>query len=230
MTKGKKEIVGAVALFGVVLLAAGCAHQEAEVKTPAFDEQLPKPQMNYASGSIWQASSVGLAEDLKARRPGDIVTVVIAESASASKQASTGTKRDSSISAGIPKFMGMEKLPIKTWMDLANMISASSSSKFDGSGSTSRQEDLKATISAKVVDVTPNGNLMIEGTRNVKVNNEDQIIILTGTVRSRDISSDNTVSSAVIADARITYTGKGIISDRQKPGWLMNAIDKVWPF
>ncbi|UFS72799.1 flagellar basal body L-ring protein FlgH [Geomonas sp. RF6] len=219
-----------MALLALTLLLAGCAHEQAQVRTPAFDEQIPKPQVNYASGSIWQASSVGLAEDLKARRRGDIITVVISEQASASKQASTGTGRDSSMSAGIPKLLGLEKTPIKTWMDLANMISASTSSKFDGSGSTSRQEDLRATISAKVVDVAPNGNLLIEGTRNVKVNNEDQIIVLTGTVRSRDISSDNTVSSALIADARINYSGKGVISDRQSPGWLMNVLDKVWPF
>ena len=214
----------------VLPLLVGCSHQTAEVKTPAFDEQIPKPQMSYASGSLWQASSSGLAEDLKARRRGDIVTVVISEQASASKQASTGTGRTSSLSAGMPNLLGLEKTPVKGWMDLANLLNASFSSKFDGNGSTSRAETLSATISTKVVDVLPNGNLMIEGRRNVKVNNEDQIIVLTGTVRSRDVSSENTISSSLIADARINYSGKGIISDRQKPGWLMNVIDAVWPF
>jgi flagellar L-ring protein FlgH len=216
-------------IFAPLLLAA-CSHQSAEVKTPAFDEQIPKPQMSYASGSLWQASSTGLAEDLKARRRGDILTVVISEQASASKQASTDTKRGSSMSAGMPKLLGLEKTPIKSWADLSQLLSVSFDSKFDGSGSTSRQETLQATISAKVVDVIPNGNLLIEGRRSVKVNNEDQIIVLTGMVRSRDVSSDNTVSSSLIADARINYSGKGIISDRQKPGWLMNIFDKVWPF
>jgi len=219
-----------VPLLGAALLFAGCAHREAIVRTPAFDEQIAKPQVSYESGSLWQASSVAVAEDLKARRRGDIITVVISEQASASKQASTGTKRDSSMSAGVPKLLGLEKTPIKSWADLANLLSVSNGSKFDGSGSTSRQEELKATISAKVIDVIPNGNLMIEGTRNVKVNNEDQIIVLSGTVRSRDVSSDNTVSSALIADARINYSGKGVISDRQRPGWLMNVFDAFWPF
>ncbi len=81
-----------------------------------------------------------------------------------------------------------------------------------------------------MVDVLANGNLLIEGRRNVKVNNEDQIIVLEGTVRPKDISAENMVNSAQIADARITYSGKGIISDRQKPGWLMNIVDYVWPF
>ena len=225
----KKALKWAIVL-GVPLLLIACSHQSSEVKTPGFDEQIPAPRLNYASGSLWQASSTGLAEDLKARRRGDIITVVISEQASASKQASTGTKRASSMSAGMPKLLGLEKTPIKNWADLAELLSVSFSSKFDGSGSTSRQETLQATISAKVVDVIPNGNLMIEGRRNVKVNNEDQIIVLTGTVRSRDVSSDNTVSSALIADARINYSGKGVLSDRQSPGWLMNVLDKVWPF
>ncbi|OGU10280.1 MAG: flagellar biosynthesis protein FlgH [Geobacteraceae bacterium GWC2_58_44] len=219
-----------LALIGAALLPAACSHQSAEVKTPAFDEQIAKPEPSYASGSLWQASSGGLAEDLKARRRGDILTVVISEQASASKQASTGTKRASSMSAGMPKLLGLEKTPIKTWADLDELLSVSFGSKFDGSGSTSRQETLQATVSAKVLEVLANGNLMIEGRRNVKVNNEDQIIVMTGTVRSRDISAENTVSSALVADARIAYSGKGVISDRQRPGWLMNALDWAWPF
>ena len=217
-------------LLGAFLWLSACSHQVAEVKTPTFDEQIPKPQMNYASGSLWQASSAGLAEDHKARRAGDIITVVISEQASASKQASTGTKRGSTMSAGMPKLLGLEKLPIKTWADLDQLLSVSFDSKFDGTGSTSRQETLQATMSAKVLEVLGNGNMTIEGRRNVKVNNEDQIIVLTGTVRSRDVSADNTVSSALVADARIAYSGKGVLSDRQRPGWLMNALDWAWPF
>jgi len=227
--KRLQTIIGCAALAAPLLLAS-CSHETAELKTPSFDEQIERPQMNYASGSLWQASSAGLAEDVKARRRGDIVTVVISEQASASKQASTATARASSLSAGMPNLLGLEKTPVKGWMDLANLLNASFASKFDGSGSTSRQETLQATISTKVLDVLPNGNLVIEGRRNVKVNNEDQIIVLTGTVRSRDVSSDNSISSSLIADARINYSGKGIISDRQKPGWLMNVLDTVWPF
>nr|WP_085815205.1 MULTISPECIES: flagellar basal body L-ring protein FlgH [Geobacteraceae] len=220
----------AAALGLPLLLLAACAHQTAEVQTPTFDEQIPAPQLSYASGSLWQATSTGLAEDMKARRRGDIITVLISENASASKKASTGTSRGSSISGGIPKLLGLETTGIRNWADLAQLLSASYGSKFDGSGSTSREETLQATLSAKVIDVIPNGNLLIEGRRNVRVNNEDQIIVLTGTVRGRDVSADNTVSSALVADAKIAYSGKGIISDRQKPGWLLNVLDKVWPF
>ncbi|ABB30676.1 flagellar L-ring protein [Geobacter metallireducens RCH3] len=216
------------------LALAGCAIEKAEVRTPSFDEQLPAPQPSYASGSIWQAASAGIAEDHKARRKGDIITVVIVENASASKQATTDTDRKASISASIPYLMGLEKQKLilgkLTGADLGNLLGASTDSTFGGSGATTRKENLVATMSAKIIDVLPNGNFLIEGRRNVKVNNEDQIIILQGTVRPRDVSPDNTVNSSLIADARITYTGEGVISDRQRPGWLMNFLDYIWPF
>ncbi|HEU0265643.1 MAG TPA: flagellar basal body L-ring protein FlgH, partial [Geobacterales bacterium] len=103
-------------------------------------------------------------------------------------------------------------------------------STYDGSGKTTRNENLQASITARIMEVLPNGNLMIEGRRNVKVNNEDQEIVLEGTVRPRDVSANNVVNSIHIADARISYTGKGVVSDRQRPGWLMTLLEKVWPF
>jgi len=219
-------------LLIMALLAAGCAHDLRENRHPAMPQQIAKPRADYSSGSIWQSSSGGMVEDFKARSRGDTVTVVITETASASKEATTGTSRKTELAAGIPNLLGLETkmTGISKWMDLDKLLSANTSSKFDGSGSTTRKENLNATITAQVVDVLANGNLLIEGRRNVMVNNEDQIIVLEGVVRPKDISADNIVSSAHIADARITYSGKGIISDRQRPGWLMNIVDKVWPF
>lgn len=216
----------------IFILLSGCAVEKTDIKTAGFEEPHQRPVADYSSGSIWQASSMGVTDDNKARRRGDIVTIVISETASASKAAKTDTARNSDISAGIPQLMGldMNSPGAKYFGDLTKIIAANNNSKFAGSGSTSRQENLNATITARVVDVMPNGNLLIEGRRNIKVNDEDQIIILEGTVRSRDIAADNTVNSHYIADARISYAGRGIISDRQSPGWLMNIIDKVWPF
>lgn len=213
-------------------LLGGCVTQTTEVKTPTFDQQLQRPQADYSNGSIWQAHSMGLTDDFKARRKGDIVTIVITETASASKEAKTDTSRNSTINAGIPNFMGLEQAGIikNNFADLSKLINANVESTYAGAGSTSRKESLNATISAKVIDVLPNNNLLIEGRRNVRVNHEDQIIIVEGTVRPTDIGPDNVVNSIYIADARISYAGKGIISDRQKPGWLMNIVDKLWPF
>lgn len=219
-----------IACFAV--LVSGCVVQRTEVVSPSFDQQINPPAQVYSNGSIWQASSVALTEDGKARRIGDIVTIIVTETASASKQAATATGRSSELSAGVPAFMGLQTAGVFTNNigDLSKLLDASASSKFDGSGSTSRKESLTATITAKVIDVLPNGNLRIEGRRNVRVNNEDQIVTVKGTIRQRDISVDNTINSSFVADAQITYAGEGIISDRQKPGWLMNLVDKVWPF
>jgi flagellar L-ring protein precursor FlgH len=213
-------------------MMSGCVVQQTEVMSPTFDQQLKPPVQTYSNGSIWQASSVALTEDGKARRIGDIVTIIVVETASASKQAATATGRSSEISAGIPNMLGLEESKIITsnFADLSKLINASASSKFDGSGSTSRKETLSATISAKVIDVLSNGNLKVEGRRNVRVNNEDQIVTVKGTIRQRDITAENTINSIFVADAQISYSGEGIISDRQKPGWLMNVVDKLWPF
>lgn len=219
-------------LLLLLLLQFGCAVEKTEIKTSGFEDMAPKPVADYSNGSIWQASSLNLTDDLKARRRGDIITIVISETASASKEAKTGTSRDSSVGAGIPNLLGLEKSGLfkNNFSDLANIIKANANSSFKGSGTTSRQENLNATITARVVDVQPNGNLMIEGRRNIKVNEEDQIIVLEGTVRSRDVSPDNTVNSIYVADARISYSGRGIISDQQSPGWLMSIFNKIWPF
>ena len=216
----------------LLLVAAGCVHQPPASTFPAREQHLDKPAVSYANGSIWQASTPGLVDDMKARRIGDTLTVVISEQTSASTAATTATGRSAEMSAGIPNFLGMETnmTGIKNWMDLNKLISASTASKYDGSGSTTRKDNLTATITARVIDVLPNGNLLIEGRRNVIVNNEDQMILLEGTVRPRDISHENTINSSLVADARITYSGNGVISDRQRPGWLMNIVDFVWPF
>jgi flagellar L-ring protein precursor FlgH len=110
------------------------------------------------------------------------------------------------------------------------LISAEFSNDFDGSGTTSRKEDLTASLTTQVVGRYSNGQLKIRGGKEVMVNNEVQIIYLTGIIRPVDITAANTVSSTKILNARISYTGKGAISDKQKPGWGTRIIDNVWPF
>jgi flagellar L-ring protein precursor FlgH len=218
-------------LFLLVLLLTGCAIEKTDIKTAGFDPPA-QPVADYSNGSIWQSSSANMTDDLKARRRGDIITIVISETASASKEAKTGTSRASTVGAGIQGMAGLEKSGIfrNNFTDLVNIIKANTSSGYSGSGNTSRQENLNATITAKVIDVQSNGNLMIEGRRNIKVNDEDQIIVLEGIVRPRDITPDNTVNSIYVADARISYAGRGIISDQQSPGWLFSIFNKIWPF
>jgi flagellar L-ring protein precursor FlgH len=215
-----------------ILFLTGCAVEKTEIKTAGLEDLTQRAGADYSNGSIWQATSTSLTEDMKARRRGDIITIVISETSSASKDAKTGTSRDSSVSAGITNLLGLETSAFakNNFADLAALIKASTSSSFKGAGNTSRQENLNATITARVMDVQANGNLMIEGRRNIKVNDEDQIIVLEGVVRTRDIAPDNTINSIYVADARISYSGRGIISDQQSPGWLMGLFNKIWPF
>ena len=157
---------------------------------------------------------------------------IIEEKAKASKQATTDTDRSTSMTAGISSLFGFEKeLEDKNEnLDTTALVDANFDNQFSGSGKTTRSEDLAATLTTQVVEVYPNGNLKIRGGKSVTVNNENQIIYLTGIVRPYDVTADNTVDSGNILNAQIAYTGKGAISDKQKPGWLMRIFDTNWPF
>lgn len=193
------------------------------------------------NGSLWQDG--GVLSDMfdlpKARRVGDIVTIKIVESSKATNQANTLTERDSSLSARIDAFLGLEKKyldpnspdynPGRNFNPFGE-IKGGMTSKFDGTGTTSRSGDLTAYITARVTEVLSNGNLMIEGSREIEVNNEKQFITLAGVIRTRDVAADNIILSTYISGARITYSGVGIVDERQRPGWLANLMNKVWPF
>ena len=180
--------------------------------------------------------------DTKARKVGDIVTVKISESSKATNSADTQTGRTSSLEAGIDTLFGTEEWYRDKVLDnIPNglpkpdpfgnpSIKGSMSSDFDGSGSTSRSGDLSAFITCRVTEVLPNGNLYIVGSREVMVNHETQMIILSGVIRPRDINDNNVIFSTYISNAKIAYSGSGIVNDRQRPGWLANLLNSVWPF
>ena len=115
-------------------------------------------------------------------------------------------------------------------MDPFGSIAGTTNNTFQGSGATARKGELAASITARVTEVLPNGNLKILGKREIRVNNETQYLALTGIVRPRDISSENVVLSTYISDAKIVYTGTGVVNDPQSPGWLVRVLDTVWPF
>lgn len=225
-----------IALFAPIFLA-GCItyHAPAPTRSAADNASQSTHQqraIEAPAGSLWSRNSQNLFVDQRARRVGDIVTVLIREKSSASKEAATSAGRDSSTEASISKFLGLEsKIPqISKLIDPTSLIDASYKNDFTGSGKTSRKEDLVATLTSKVARVLDNGNLLIEGKKVVTVNKEDQIIVLTGEIRPRDISKSNTIDSNLIHDARISYTGNGVISDKQKQGWMIRILDNAWPF
>jgi flagellar L-ring protein precursor FlgH len=240
------------ALLGLLALAFGCAGRPTPAAPPP---PAPAPadavnSLNAARAAAYQENSLyitgsglnGLFLDTKARTAGDIVTVKIEESSKATNKANTKTARDSSLSAGIETFMGVEDWwqdKVLRWLG-SNMpkvnpfgsvsVKGGMASEFEGDGSTTRSGDLTAYITCRVTDVLPNGNLRIVGTREVMVNHENQVIILSGVIRPRDIGDDNIITSIYVADAKIAYSGSGVIDDRQRPGWMANFLNTVWPF
>jgi flagellar L-ring protein FlgH len=216
------------------LLLSGCAARTTLPTTELPSDNAPQMAVEtpQTSGSLWTENRGSLFGDIKARAVGDILTVAIFEQASASREATTETDRSSSNEAGISKFLGFETDfdKIHSAIDPTQLIATNYDNDFKGSGSTSRKENLVATLSTRVVEVFPNGNLRIEGGKTITVNREEQIIVLTGIVRPNDISSQNIINSKYVLDAKIAYTGKGVISDKQGPGWMTRILDNVWPF
>lgn len=213
----------------LVLLSWGCS--PSLPPPPAWNAFPPSsriPEQPAAEGSLWRPGGrLGdLYSDLRARHVGDVVTIRIVENAEALKSASTKTSRDSSLSASVSSFFGAP-LSVGGFKPEA---SGSLKNDFEGSGTTQRKDTLVATMTAKVVDVLPQGLLRVEGYREVLINNERQYILLRGVIRPEDIASDNTVLSSSIADAQIAYSGQGVVSDKQKPGWVGRLLDHIWPF
>jgi flagellar L-ring protein FlgH len=186
-------------------------------------------------GSLW--SEVGsrslIGMDGNARRIGDLITVLISESASTSLDATTDTSRTGSASLGVTALMGLETSLIKA--NEANMtngltLGGETATAHSGTGKTSRTGSLTATLTCEVQEVLPNGNLRIRGTKAVRVNRETQYLTLEGVVRPRDILLDNTVRSDVLANAKVEFTGSGAVSAKQTPGWGSVVLDTVSPF
>jgi flagellar L-ring protein precursor FlgH len=180
--------------------------------------------------SLWPATGTSsprsMFADRKAAATGDIVTIVVAESAIASSSQSKKATRESSLDDTVKKFLysglGANKgeLPNMAW---------SGKSSFSGGGDVSNSQTLAARAAVLVTDVLPNGNLVIQGVRVVTFSGETQYVVLHGIVRRDDIAPDNSVQSTNIADARVEFYAEGALTDAQKRGWLAKIFEKVRP-
>jgi flagellar L-ring protein precursor FlgH len=248
--KKHRRAMGTIGLCGCMAMAMllfGCAMSPvSQSASPAKNMATPDPAGDAArqaatmrreteTGSLWAENGGSLNEmfaNAKARRVGDIVTIRIVENSSATNKATTDTDRDTSMSIGLTGFFNLEdKFPSTSkFFNPFSPVESEYKGKFKGAGTTVRSGDLEAFISARIVQILPNGDFFIEGNREVRVNNENQVITLTGVVRPRDISGDNVIQSTYIADAKISYSGSGIVNDQQRPGWLARLLDNIWPF
>lgn len=227
--------------FGIlavlVLASVGCGTDMHHVKgqeMPLSYYPVTPMRVPETPGSVW-SSNQGFFRDDRAHGVNDLVTIQIAESDKGTKNASTGTEKAATEDRQVTELLG---LPLNFGMtDFLGLgtsfnpaIGGTTSSSQSGKGSTDRDGTLTASITAKVKEVLPNGNFVLEARKETLINNENQILVLQGIVRPNDIRSDNTVSSTYIADAKISFTGEGIIDDRQRVGWMTRILDRVWPF
>jgi flagellar L-ring protein precursor FlgH len=191
--------------------------------TQGTDRQTVQP------GSLWTPTSLfsDLTSDLRARRVGDIITILVQEKASAVSTGTTKTARNSSLQSSISAAGGITRAT----GPLANLAKLGTQSSLDGQGTTSRDTTLTATISAVVMQVLPNGSLVIQGTKTVKINSENQTLGLRGIVRPVDLDTANTVSSDRIAQMDLQVNGKGVVGDSVKrPFILYRLIMGILPF
>jgi len=195
------------------------------------DPVIPERHQLSTLGSLWEPGNgrAFMFEDRRAGRVGDIVVVQIEEQHKGSKKANTSADREASLSAGISGgLFGLSSLTQK-FAQYFN-IDAGTKNEFSGDGSTSREDTLTGTIAAKVIEVFPNGDLRIQGKREVTVNSEKQTMTIKGIVRRIDLDTSNTVLSSSVADAQISYTGLGVVDDVQRPGWATRIFDWITPF
>ncbi|MDR2613373.1 MAG: flagellar basal body L-ring protein FlgH [Deltaproteobacteria bacterium] len=235
----------ALAALLAALAATGCgpklqtpsslSNQEAALMNPPVQTYAPPAIMT--EGSLFSEDTrPDFFADLKAQRVGDIITVNIVESSRASKQAATALNRNGSVNATTSTLFGLgfdemtDEEKAKPGFNLKRGIDASMSTQFTGNGQTSRNETITAKVSARIIQVLPNSNLVVRGSQEILVNNEKQYITVQGVVRPEDIATDNTVLSTYLADARIEYTGKGDITNKQREGWLTRLVNVIWPF
>jgi flagellar L-ring protein precursor FlgH len=185
------------------------------------------------SNSLWRSGAREFFADQRASRVGDILTVNIAINDSAKTTNQTTTSRQNDITAGIPHLLGLEsslgKL-LPSGYDPANALSTNTKTDQTGAGAVTRQEQINLTIAAVVSAVLPNGNLVIQGTQEVRTNNEVRQLTVAGIVRPEDISSANTINHTQIAEARISYSGRGDIARVQKTPAGQALVEKFWPF
>lgn len=209
--------------------AAPTAAKAAEIVVPdsqdkALARYLEAARATPSDPSAWMQS---LAVDVRARRLNDLVTVRVEESIAAAGTTDASVSKSGSGSVGISSLFGLQN-KIPAGVGLSDLAGAQSDTGFKGAGSTNRASTLSATISARVAEVLPNGDLLVEGVREIEINGDRQVVVLTGIARVVDIGPGNVVSSASLGQLRIRYFGRGLTKNSMSPGWLLRLLNKVF--
>ena len=211
----------------------GEAPRLAKVGNPAGQTivaDIPRPApITHVNNSLWQPGAQSFFHDPRAMHIGDVITVNVSITDAAKLQNTTSRSRTNSDNAGLSNFFGLEKALPGT-IDPTSLVKMGSDNSNVGTGSVQRQESISMTLAALVAQILPNGNLVIDGHQQVRVNNELRDMRLSGIVRREDITQDNTVNLAQIAEARVIYGGQGTVSDVQQPRYGSQLFDIVMPW
>jgi len=221
--------------LAVLTLALAGAGGGCVVVPPApnedWDPPAPLPVVSAAAngGSLYQPGGIEpLFEDLRARRIGDIINVQLDERTDATKRATTSANKSTSVELPTPTLLGT--VARFDGRDFLNM-EATAGSEFTGAGDSAQSNRLSGTVAVSIIQTYPNGNLAIRGQKRLTLNRGSEVVRVAGIVRGADIRPDNSVSSTDIADARITYSGEGLIADANRAGWLTRILQgPLWPF
>ena len=211
---------------------------ENPVEQPNYQPvSMPMPQpvaQNSSPNSLWKKGSSGFFKDLRASKVGDIITVNISAKDAATMKNKTEQLRDTnSDTVNVASFLGYESYAkdyLPDAVDASNLIDVTSDHDVTGEGKIDRSENINMTMAGIVTQVLPNGNLVIEGSQEIRVNYELRQLTVRGIIRRADITSDNTIDSSKIAELRVSYGGKGVISDVQEPRYGRQLIDILSPF
>jgi flagellar L-ring protein precursor FlgH len=185
------------------------------------------------NNSLWRQGSRTFLRDQRAASVGDLVTILVSIQDEADMANSTNRNRENKESMGIPNLLGLESSFGRLFpagFDPSKAVSASSSSDVNGEGTLKRSEQINLRVAATVSQVLPNGNLVVVGRQQVRVNQELRDLQVGGIIRPQDIGSDNTVKHDRLAEARIAYGGRGTISDVQRPRYGQELLDIILPF
>lgn len=212
-------------------------HSPAPVVYPDRIKTPTAAQPVYRYGSICPLDGAGQSQALlydarRAHNVGDIVFVLISESFKGTGKASTQSDGSNSSSYAIPALLGHKNVfdIFGADADMSKLIETKRTSKTKGDGATSRSNTLFARVAARVIEILPNNNYRIQASHYTMVNGEDHFVTLSGIIRASDISANNTISSALIADSHIDYGGYGDLGSKQRLGWATRILDVIWPF
>ncbi|MHC4046077.1 flagellar basal body L-ring protein FlgH [Bradyrhizobium sp. 23AC] len=192
---------------------------------------MPKPEVaSYNPNSLWRNGSRAFFKDQRARQVGDLLTVTVNFTDKANIANETQRSRTNSENSQVTDFLGAKTITQANKILPGSLLTAGSTASSDGKGSVNRTEALQTNVAAVVTQVLPNGNLVVEGKQEIRVNYEIRELVVAGIVRPEDIQSDNTIDSSKIAQARIAYGGRGQITDVQQPRYGQQVMDVLLPF